>query len=142
VIEFAHDGSALFVSDHDGDVIYRIRASVITVEIDIKPGGYPNCFNLNGHGVIPVAVNGSADFDVYDIDVNTLLFDGLNVRVRGNKGPLCSIEDWNGDGFLDMVCHFEDDPVNWVDGDSTATLTGNLLDTTPMEGTDSICIVP
>jgi hypothetical protein len=41
-----------------------------------------------------------------------------------------------------MVCHFEDDPVNWTAGDSTATLTGSLLDGTAIEGTDSICIVP
>jgi hypothetical protein len=116
--------------------------SIVDVEIDVKPGSDPNCFNLNGHGVIPVAINGRPDFDVYDIDVNTVLFDGLAVRVRGNRGPLCSIEDWNTDGFLDMVCHFEDDPANWVGGGSTATLTGNLLDGTPFEGTDDICIVP
>jgi hypothetical protein len=116
--------------------------STFEVEIDIKPGSDPNCFNLNGHGVIPVAINGAADFDVYDIDVDTLLFDGLEVRMRGRKGPLCSKEDWNVDGYLDMVCHFEDDPANWVGGGATAMLTGALLDGTPFEGTDSICIVP
>jgi hypothetical protein len=74
--------------------------------------------------------------------VGTLLFGGLQVRIRGNKGPLCSIEDWNDDGHLDMVCHFEDDPGNWTEGDSTAILTGSLLDGTAIEGTDTICIVP
>ena len=118
------------------------RFDFLNVGIDIKPGSDPNCFNLNGHGVIPVAINGSADFDVYDVDLDTLLFDGLQVRVRGNKGPLCSIKDWNSDGILDLVCHFEDDPGNWTGGDSTATLTGNLLDGTTFAGTDSICIVP
>ncbi len=114
----------------------------VEIDIDIKPGSDPNCFNINGHGVVPVAINGSAEFDVYDIDVGTLLFGGLQVRIRGNKGPLCSIEDWNDDGHLDMVCHFEDEPGNWTEGDSTATLTGSLLDGTAIEGTDSICIVP
>jgi hypothetical protein len=112
------------------------------IDIDIKPGSDPNCFNINVHGVIPVAINGNAEFDVCDIDVGTLLFGGLQVRIRGNKGPLCSIEDWNYDGHLDMVCHFEDDPGNWIEGDSTATLTGSLLDGTEFEGSDSICIVP
>ena len=44
-----------------------------------------------------IAINGSADFDVYDIDLGTLIFGGLEVRVRGNIRPLCSIEDWNDD---------------------------------------------
>ena len=114
----------------------------INVSIDIKPGSDPNCFNINGHGVIPVAINGGEGFDVYEIDFDTLSFGGLDVRVRGNRGPLCSIEDWNGDGYLDMVCQFDDNPDNWTPGEDSATLTGTLLDGTPFEGTDSICIVP
>jgi streptogramin lyase len=116
-------------------------STIIAVYIDIKPGSDPNCFNLNGHGVIPVAINGTDDFDVGQIEVGSLKFDGLAVRVRGKKGPLCSIEDWNNDGEQDMVCHFEDDPAYWTGGDATATLTGELIDGTPFEGTDSICIV-
>ena len=33
------------------------------VAIDIKPGSDPNCFNNDGHGVIPVAILSSTDFD-------------------------------------------------------------------------------
>ena len=122
--------------------------TTVQVEIDIKPGSETNCFNLNGHGVIPVAILGEPDFDVYNINTdpnaaNPLSFNGLNVRVRGNKGPLCSTEDVNADGYLDLVCHFEDDPAQWLEGiDENATLTGELLDGTFIEGTDSICIVP
>ncbi|MFX0145830.1 MAG: hypothetical protein ACFE9C_17325 [Candidatus Hodarchaeota archaeon] len=118
---------------------------VVSVTVDIKPGSDPNCFNINGHGVIPVAILGSADFDVTQVDVSSLMFAGLEVRVRGNKGPLCSFEDSNGDSFLDLVCHFEDDAGAWVPGNATATLTGSLLAEfggTPLEGTDSICVVP
>lgn len=114
----------------------------INVNIDIKPGSDPNCFNINGHGVIPVAINGSEDFFVDDIDVESLSLGGLVVRLRGNRGPLCSIEDWNEDGYSDLVCHFEDDPDNWTPGGGSATLTGTLFDGTSFEGTDSICVVP
>jgi hypothetical protein len=116
----------------------------VPVTIDIKPGSDPNCFNINGHGVIPVAILGSADLDVMDIKTDeTLSFNGLAVRVRGKKGPLCSIEDSNGDEFLDLVCHFEDDTDEWLTGSNeSATLTGELIDGTPIEGSDSICIVP
>ena len=118
--------------------------TIMSVDIDIKPGSDPNCFNLNGHGVIPVAVLGSAALNVGDIKTDdTLSFNGLAVRVRGNKGPLCSIEDSDGDEFLDLVCHFEDDPSEWIEGtEDNAILEGELVNGTQIEGTDSICIVP
>jgi hypothetical protein len=123
----------------------------ITVGIDIKPGGYPNCFNIGGTGVIPVAILGSADFDVHEIDVATLQFAGLTVRVKPNGTLQCSAEDVSGDftnpegapdGFEDLVCQFLDDESSWAPGTSTATLTGSLHDGTLIEGEDEICIVP
>jgi hypothetical protein len=114
----------------------------LIVAIDIKPGSNPNCFNINGHGVIPVAILGSETFDASQIDLASLSFGGLEVRVRGNKGPLCSIESVDADIYPDLVCHFEDNADNWQPSDGEATLTGTLLDGTPFEGTDSICIVP
>ena len=123
----------------------------LKVSIDIKPGSYPNCFNINGQGVVPVAILGSATFDVRQIDPYSLLFAGLKLRVKGNNAPQCSFSDVSGnfsnpegapDGYLDLVCQFVDDPDLWLPGDSMATLTGNLIDGTPIKGTDTICIVP
>jgi hypothetical protein len=122
---------------------FSIVSPVVEVDIDIKPGSDPNCFNNDGHGVIPVAILGSADFDVTEIDTTLLALDGFAVRVRGNKGPLCSVEYSNADTYPDLVCHFEDSaPGNWTTGNDDATLTGFLLDGTEIEGTDSICVVP
>lgn len=112
------------------------------VAIDIKPGSDPNCLNINGRGVIPVAVLSDQTFDAATIDITTLSFGGLDVRVRGNKGPLCSLEDTNGDGLNDLVCQFQDDPDYWDVGEDDATLKGKLPDGIEIEGTDSICIVP
>ena len=114
----------------------------LPVSIDIKPGSDPNCFNVNGHGVIPVAVLGSDSFDVTDVDITTLSFGGLAVRMRGNKGPICGYQDSNSDGIQDLVCQFEDDPSAWNVGSDSATLSGELLDGLPFEGSDSICVVP
>ena len=128
----------------DPNVGFDSISFTLDVGIDIKPQSDPNCFNITGHGVIPVAILGSSTFDVLNINEATVLFDGLEVRVRGSKGPLCSIEDSNGDSFPDLICHFEDNPDNWevLEGDTTATVSGELLDGTLFEGTDSICIVP
>ena len=119
-----------------------IRQAVQSVVIDVKPGSDPNCFNVNGHGVIPVAILGSAEFDVTAIDHSSLSFGGLGVRVRGNRYPQCSVEYSNGDPHLDLVCHFEDDSGAWVEGGDEATLTGTLVSGDRFEGSDSICLVP
>jgi hypothetical protein len=118
-----------------------IRPAAIPVAIDIQPGSDDNCININGHGIIPVAVLGSAALDVAAIDQGSLALAGLGVRVRG-KAPPCAPEDINADGIPDLVCHFEDDAGAWSAGDGIAELTGNLSDSTPIIGSDAICLVP
>ena len=133
-----------YMACDDGSSPFRFTTltAVVEVNIDIKPGSDPNCFNINGHGIIPVAILGSAELDVGDIDVDTLSFGGLKVRVRSVKGPLCSMDYSNEDEFVDLVCHFEDDPAKWTPDNDTAELTGELTDGTRIKGTDSICVVP
>jgi hypothetical protein len=111
----------------------------IDVGIDIKPGSEPNAINLSANGVIPVAILGSADFDVNDVDPTTVTLEGAALRLKGKSGNYGSFEDVNGDGYPDLVVHIVDFTVS--DGATTATLTGSLWDGTPIEGTDSIVIV-
>ena len=115
---------------------------LLGVDIDIKPGDGPNCLNINGNGTIPVAVLGSLEFDVSNVDIDSLDFDGLAVRARRNGRPQCSFEFSNSDSFLDLVCHFTDDSTAWTGGVGTASLMGKLLDGAPFRGSESICIVP
>lgn len=117
--------------------------STIEVQIDIKPGSDPNCFNNDGHGVIPVAILGSADFDVLDVDPATVQLEGLAVQARGKSNKLqAHIEDVNHDGLDDLVVQIEDVDGSFTSGSGTATLTGNLFDGTKIEGSDEICVVP
>ena len=118
-----------------------LRCGATPVSIDIKPGSDPNCFNINGHGVIPVAILGETTLDVTTIDVDSLLFGGLQLRQRKGRA-LCSVEDVNDDARWDLVCKFDDVLENWVADEDTATLTGQLYDGTSIEGTDSICLTP
>ncbi len=93
--------------------------------------------------MIPVAILGSAEFDVNSIDPATVMLEGLAVRVAGKSNKLLAhIEDVNSDGFDDLVCQVEDFDGVFELGDESATLTGELYDGTPITGTDSICIVP
>jgi len=153
VRNYAQSGGS--VTSNPTGLIYKADITYdcpIQVDIDIKPGSIPNCFNVNGHGVIPVAILGAADFDVSQIDTSSLTFGGLTVRFKGKNGPQCSIQDVSGnfvdyaeggpDGQPDLVCQFVDEDSAWTAGDDMATLIGTLLDGTPFEGTDSICVVP
>lgn len=146
------DGYGAYTSLSYWDYFWYDVFPQIEVTIDIKPGSFPNCINVDGHGVIPVAILGSADFDVTQIDISTLNFAGTAVRIKGNDNPQCSVEDVSGDfsaslegapdGYPDLVCHFVDDPTFWEPGDGVATLDGLLLDGTPIQGTDTLCVVP
>ena len=52
----------------DGTAAIKAEASVVG-EIDIKPGSCPNPFNPKSKGSVPVAIIGTADFDVTTIDI-------------------------------------------------------------------------
>ena len=139
-LAFGPDG-CLYVSEFNTDTVWKICSTTILVEIDIKPGSDPNCFNLNGHGVVPVAILGTADFNpCTQVDLNSLDLLGMEVRVRGKKGPITHCDDVNEDGWSDLVVQFEDDITQWEPGQSIADLMGTLLDGTPIIGSDSICV--
>ena len=129
------------IVDNNSGTIEEIASTCsITVDIDIKPGSDPNCFNNDGHGVIPVAILGSNTFDVTYIDTTTITLDGQETKTKGNGDPQVAIEDVNNDGFDDMVVKIIDLDGTYAQGDGNATLSGNLLDGTEIKGTDSICI--
>lgn len=140
------DGRLAFYNFSQGAVRYsgfEVAPLVIDVEIDIKPGSDPNCFNNDGHDVIPVAILGSANFDVTDVDAGTVALAGLSVGVKGKSNKLMAhIEDVNGDGFDDLVVQIEDVDGTFTSGSGVATLMGNLFDGTPFQGSDEICVVP
>ena len=117
--------------------------STQSVSIDIKPGSDPNCFNQNERGVIPVAILGAADLDVKQIKVDSLSLQGLSVKMVGKTSRYLAHYDYvNGDAYLDLVVQFADSDDWTASGTDNAILTGTLLDGTPIEGQDSICIVP
>ena len=85
--------------------------------------------------MIPVAILDSDSFDVADVDVATLAFGPNGAAIAHRDGHL---EDANLDGIMDLLLHFRTQETGIVCGDESATLTGELLDGTPFEGTDSI----
>ena len=112
------------------------------IGIDIRPGSDQNPVNLKSNGVLPVAILGDDDFDVYDIDLLSLSLDGATPKQQGNGENVGSFEDINGDDLIDLLLHFDLGELD-VDGSFTElTLDGLLNDGTVLMGTDSVRIVP
>lgn len=152
-ITFADKG----VSNSTGTFVDNIIVEeyIQPIQIDVKPGSNPNSFNVNGTGTIPIVILGSAELDVTQIDISTINFAGMAVKVVGKSDKaLAHYEDITGpasypdgtnlqpDGYLDLVVQIADTDGTFSEGQTTATLTGLLSDGTKIVGSDYINIVP
>jgi hypothetical protein len=114
----------------------------IQISIDIKPGSYPNSINLRNMGKIPVAIISSQNFHAVDmINQASLTFgptgDELSLAFCNPYG-----EDINSDGILDLVCHFYTIDTGFQSGDTAGILKGKTVGGSPVEGVDSVRIIP
>ena len=144
-ITISHEAGGIEV-DHLQYGIERCTQE-IEVDIDIKPGSNPSSVSCkNTKGTVPVAIFGTADFDVSTIDLSSLELNGVEVT---EKHTTIHIENLNDDGFDDAVLHLDKAGVCAAtsdDGDyplkesADATLTGSN-DDGDFEGTGDIRIV-
>jgi hypothetical protein len=128
-----------------GDGGYLIEWECSQILIDIKPGSYPNSINAGKQGTVPVAILGSADFDVTTIMASTIELDGVGVDMRGSaKAPKLaySFEDVNSDGFMDLVAHFSVPMLQLTASETELSLTAILTNGANIIGSDSVHIVP
>ena len=131
--------------------------TAIEVAIDIKPGSCPNPLNVKSKGVLPVAILGSEDVNVTEIDVATILLEGVSpirsaiedvaAPLPDGEGCECTTED--PDGFLDLTLKFKTQEIVEVLGEVnhkdelTLTLEGALLEAfggTLIHGADCVTI--
>ena len=99
------------------------------IGIDIKPGSDRNSINPNSKGVIPVAILGSATFDVATVDVNALAFGSDEATPAHDlTDPVVyadHLKDVNSDGFMDLVTHYRTQDTGIAKDDTEACLTGD-----------------
>jgi hypothetical protein len=130
------------------------------VAVDVKPGGCPNPVNLLSRGVVPVAILGTADFDVSMIDPVSIRLEGVApirtaledvatpfLPLTGKESCAMDCGADGPDGWVDLTLKFDNEELVAVVGETAyrecrvVTLTGNLREefgSTPIEGEDVV----
>jgi hypothetical protein len=104
------------------------------VQLDIKPGSYPNAINPRANGVIPVAILSTSTFDASTIDSSTLRFGPGQARPANRA----HVEDVNGDGLPDMVVQFSTPSSQIACSDTASFLVGKTLSGQIIAAADSV----
>jgi hypothetical protein len=113
------------------------------VTIDIKPGSFPNSINLASAGSVPVAILGSDVFDATRVVPGSVSLAGAQVKLLGKSDDsACALDDVNGDGRIDLVCHVVTAQFMIEPGDAFAVVEARTLDGQNIRGHDSIRVVP
>ena len=133
--EFTSDGSRLYVTAVEGDAwsVFVLETGPQEIEIDIKPGSYPNSINLKSKGVVAVAVLTTGDFIASEVDPNLLIFAEANPAKS-------SLEDVDLDGDDDLVLHFKIQEMALDENSFEAILSGQTIDGILFEGVDTVTI--
>jgi hypothetical protein len=136
------------------DLMFNLAPVVVLASLDIKPTSCPNPLNPRSQGRLPVAILGTADFDVTDIDVSTILLEGVapvrfayeDVAAPVVDGEACECDTLGADGFMDLTLKFRTQDIVAALGPVAVgdvielTLTGELNDGTLFEATDCVII--
>ena len=101
------------VTDDDGgsdDTSFTLTVKRVPITIDVKPGSDVNPLNLNGNGVVPIAILGSALLDVTTLRPETALAGVTGDELVDFAEPQHNghFEDVNGDAITDYVFHFRE----------------------------------
>jgi hypothetical protein len=115
-------------------IISGVTPSVQQINIDIKPGNDELApLNPKSKGKIPVALLSSKEFNALNADTTSLSFGSTGKEIslsHCNSGG----DDFNNDGLLDLLCHFENQQAGFVQGDLEAILRGKQKTGSRFEG--------
>lgn len=162
----AYAGAGTFVAtlcvtdDQDNETCCELRivveTCIIPVPVDIKPTSCPNPLNIKSKGVLPVAILGTEDFDVMNVDPTTVRLVGVaplrwayeDVATPVDQGSdRCDCTTLGPDGYLDLTLKFDTEAIVAVLGTvydweiRVLRLTGMTFDPTPIEGADCVRII-
>jgi hypothetical protein len=123
--------------------------------LDIKPTSCPNPLNVKSGGVLPVAILGTEVADVYDIDPETILLEGvepLRWLIADVAAPVvdpeyCECTTDGPDGYMDLTLKFRKQDIvaalGPVEDDDLIplVLTAETYDGAAVEASDCVWIL-
>ena len=145
--------------DFPGSVsIYAtLECQPVGYALDFKPGSCPNPINVKSQGKLPAAILGTEDFDVSDIDPESIMLACGAEPIRWNYCDVgtpvdpdaepCECNELGPDGYIDLTLKFRTQDVVGVlgpyeDGDVISlSLTATLLDGTIITVEDCLWVL-
>ena len=133
--------------------------TTLEVNLDIHPTSCPNPLSPKAKGLLPVSINGSDDFDVTEIDLNTVTLEGVSpvnssiedvstffeVNLEEPLDPY-SCTTLGPDGYDDLTLKFDYEELRSVLGAITRgdvftlRISGLLMDGTEFTGQDIVIV--
>jgi len=157
IIDMTDPGQWSASSTADGfdvDAVYAGQCVVQCVPVDIKPTSCPNPLNTKSNGVIPVAILGTEDFDVNQIDPETIRLEGVAPLRWAWEDVATPFEPYTGkedcyldcntldtDGYLDLTLKFDTQELLLTMGTSAEMLELSDGELTASDLTDGQCLV-
>ncbi len=139
--------------------IATILGSSIAVPLDINPGVYPNKLDVRKSKDVRIAINGTPDFDVFEVDVATLHIAGVSPKKVRYKDVSTAWEPYlakasilegtaaKKDGETDLLLYFDREELfSTLDSlerfsQHRLELEGSVLDGRSIEGLDWVQLV-
>ena len=128
----------------------------IEVSVDIRPSLCPNPLSVISKGMLPVAIVGTNEFDVEDIEPASvsIVIDGVEISavrhsykdVATSAEPCVCPNSYGPNGFTDLLLDFRTEDILEALGDVSPddvvelNFTGQLIDLTPIFGSDCVLI--
>jgi len=110
----------------------------IEIIIDVKPGSSENPVNLKSRGVVPVALLSEDDIVLaHWLQERSVHFGATGYEARARH---CAVEEVNGDGIEDVVCHFSIEEAG-LEPDVQRVLVRAYAGA-PLVGRDVVRVVP
>lgn len=122
----------------------------LQVSVDIKPGSCDNPLVINSNGVLPVAIAGTADFDVRNVIPGSVKLAGALAPARWNYGDVVTpgiCASTSADGYSDLILFYDSRVIGDLGAgipDGTTLdipIFGVLNDGTTIQGHDHVLIV-
>jgi hypothetical protein len=104
---FATQPTRIYAFAVDTALVPGFQAQVLTPAVLVPGDG----LKLNNKGRTPVAILSAGLLDAIAIDPSSVRVGGAPAALKGSGWPQCAVEDADGDGVADLVCHVKTEQI-------------------------------